>query len=543
MTRRSGKERAAGLGVLALLALALAAACAPAAAPPPTSEPLDGTLTIPPQSSQPVFQVIPASLSLSTDVGRARSVLPAVPRVTLWSDGCVVFWGTPGGDAAIREGHLDETTVAAILDAASALYDLDDTYSYVPSPYGPSFDSAPATMSVETDRGRKTVTSYSASLEGTSYPGAQTDPHVEVLRRVYQRGTASLPLSAPPLQPAEVVVLTFPPGGMTRETALRLTHGEWPSRLVGHLRGQEAREAVELAGLFGSKGSQWYRSNGEAVAIVVWPVLPLLHLPSPVWPQGGLPRHPAATADNTPGLPYRFSGVTQAEVAAWYRDAMPKARWRLVKSQGDSIQVWLRERYFNDPIVRLSFGPESFLIELVTMGDGVPVHPRAGEGHCMDGPCQQISGVSPSAAEAWFREHLVYLGWQETQPNVYRRGKAQVRLLFRAGEDGTEFFQEYTSPRTMPPYTPLIGRLGPGPDLVLIDRYKSRSYPLQPGCAEVEEALQGSVGKEVSIVADGSLLFDKPPLMVLAVNTGGSNVPRCGSERSRWPPSPPPPRP
>jgi hypothetical protein len=344
-----------------------------------------------------------------------------VPEVTLWGDGRVVFVAP---DGVIREARLEPATVDYLVDAATVLYDLADHYTAF------LVSDAPSTLfSVETVRGRKTVRVYALNLE-KAMPREQEPETMEKLRTLYKTVIKALPEQAPMMQPDEVVVETGP----VPEDAVATE--AWPAEWVGHLKGKPARGAVRRLGV-GPAGL--FRWNGEVHQVTIIPVLPLLHLPWSNWPRGGLPRHPAATAYNVPGTPYRFAGVSQAEVAAWYQESMRARGWQLATAEDAARQVWVRERFFNDPIVEIHFESDHFSSQFVSVEDGIPRHPDgvlAGRS-CESLDCQWVQRATPGEAAAWFRTYLGYLGWREEAPNVFRKGFEQVRLRYQAGEEGT----------------------------------------------------------------------------------------------------------
>src|SRR5439155_18449502 len=208
----------------------------------------------------------------------------------------------------------------------------------------------------------------------------------------------------------------------------------WPRDLTGHLTGERAQEAVRRRGL-DPRADRWFLVEGVVHDVTVRPVLPLLYLPSngPSLPVP--PRYPSATAFTLPGYPYRFDGASQDAVVSWYRDTMPTAGWRLVREEGEKVQVWTWADYPYSPIVKLRFAERSFMLEIVNVYTGPLPFPSDGSTGGIGCPASPsfssscISAWKTSAEElaAWLREHLGYLGWnEEPLGHFWREGPPQA---------------------------------------------------------------------------------------------------------------------
>jgi hypothetical protein len=335
-----------------------------------------------------------------------------IPKLTLFESGHVVFWGYVNSyDLVIRETRLAPSALGQVRASAAALYDLpDDRYDLC------ICDDVPSTIvAVDGERGRRTVYAYGF---GPSPIPAEWDPGPEVavtLRRIYQTAWSALPDNAPAMRPTEVVVQTHETHApaAVRDSIARIE--PWPRDLVGHLTGERAQEALRAANWTGEP-YRWFLVDGVIHEVIVRPVLPLLHLPSNERGRHIPPRYPSATAFNLPGHPYRFEGASQAAVVRWYRETMPTAGWRLVREEGESVQVWTWADYPHSPIVKLRFAERSFTLEIVNVyGEPLPFPADGGGGGigCTTSSCISVSQTSPHALAAWMREHLAYLRWNE----------------------------------------------------------------------------------------------------------------------------------
>ncbi|MCH8346754.1 MAG: thrombospondin type 3 repeat-containing protein [Chloroflexi bacterium] len=344
-----------------------------------------------------------------------------VPLVTIWGDGRAVFVSPreryQGERALIRETRLSESTLHRLLDEAESLLELDDLY------YASRQMHADVTIfSIRSVNGRKAVTTHAFNAEPDAvFRGLEE--HTEVmdrLRVLYSAVIDALPEDAPAVLPLEVSVVVRPGGPSAKPER------EWPEELVGHLTGEAAAQATAL---LPPGPIATFLLGGVRHQITVMPVLPVL-------PEGPLPRYPAATAYQlSDSLPYRFAGVDQIEVAAWYRDAMTIEGWVLAK-EDDGLQVWV-----GSSIVRLHFRAGDFIVELLPSRGDLPGHPDGVWGACSKPQCQLVRGLSLGAARDWFAEYLGYLGWQDG-PYVFRRdapfgqGYDELRLDYEELEDG-----------------------------------------------------------------------------------------------------------
>ena len=340
-----------------------------------------------------------------------------VPELTVWGDGRVVFVGP---DGAIREGRIEPDAVLQILAEAMVLHDLEDHYVAIGATGRPM-----TFFTVYTIRGRRTVSVYEMDPERAS-PDEEHHETLERLRAIYRTATQALPDGAAVMDPDEVVVRASP-------AVDAMTVGEWPSELVGHLRGDDARLAARLGGV---GPAEVFQLGGEPHRVTVMPVLPLLHLPSNEWPESGLPRFHSTIAYSAPGTPHRYDQTWPSDAALFYRSAMPGRGWRLVAEDKDVRQVWVRRNVSNDPIVVLRFKEEHMEIELLPVDDGIPSHPGGSLGTCVGMGCELVEGAVPREVVAWFRENLGYLGWAEVSLNVYEYDGWRLRMLFDATEDG-----------------------------------------------------------------------------------------------------------
>jgi len=284
-----------------------------------------------------------------------------------------------------------------------------------------------------------------------AWPGEQNHETLERLRGIYRTATDALPKDAGVMEPDEVVVETLAADGTAAA-------GEWPSNLVGHLHGDDARRAVRLSGVGPMKA---FKINDKTYGVKVTPVLPILSLPSQSWPEGGLPSFDSMIAYSAPSTPYRYDQTGPGDAAEFYRYAMLGRGWRLVKEEKDALQVWVRDPSFDDPIVILRFETEHMEIDLRQTHRGVPHHPKGVFGVCDGKYCELVNGEDADEVEAWFREYLGYLGWREVEPNTYERDDWRLHLDFKFTEGSVEVRHECTSiqPSGWPlPPTPTRGK-------------------------------------------------------------------------------------
>ncbi len=341
----------------------------------------------------------------------------------LWDNGRVVFTN----DRVCRETYLSPSKVADLVDAARFLYNLNDNYGC------PVTDASSVYLTVEAEPGhRKTVQFQEIYQEisinltddhGETYsiscsPPKELQAFLEVLKD-------SLPADAPLWQPDEVFVDSSPAYGID---AGNMTLSEWPEELKGFLQGEAMQQAIQLAGLGSEK---LFLLGGEAYYVRVDSVLPSLHDHGYRWES---PRHPNATNFgyySNYGYLFRFSGVSQEEIASWYKAEMPESGWILVKEGGADFQVWVTD-YYGD-ILEFRFYPDHFYIQQIFVEQDVPRYPDAILLGCTGSWCQLCRGITLEEAETWFHDHMVYLGWSETSAGVYSRADGGVTEIIRFG--------------------------------------------------------------------------------------------------------------
>jgi hypothetical protein len=148
------------------------------------------------------------------------------------------------------------------------------------------------------------------------------------------------------------------------------------------------------------------------------------------------PRHPNATAydiyDPNYGNLYRFSGVSQEEMASWYKEAMPELGWIMVKEEGADFQVWAVGRY-DEYMLEFRFHPDSFFIQEIFVEQNVPHHQNSILGGCAGSWCQLLREGTLAEAKAWFHEYMGYLGWMEKDTGVYYRSDGDLTEIIRFG--------------------------------------------------------------------------------------------------------------
>jgi hypothetical protein len=339
----------------------------------------------------------------------------------LFDSGRVVFWHDH--DAVIREAYLAPPVVDHIRASTSTLYELGREYYDLCS----CFDTASTIIAVDGDHGRKTVHVHGFDPRSTPADREQGSHAAETIRRIYRVAWDALPAYAPMMTLSDVVVQTYdlqPPEGDRSLFQLET----WPAELIGHLTGEQAQDALRRRGP-GWQTDPLFFVDGEVHAVTVVPVLPLLAHPSDWFGQPVLPRHPAATAFNLPHYPYRFEGVSQADVARWHRATLPGQGWRLARDEGDSYQVWTRASYPHEPIVVVRFTDSAYTQEIVHIGAyrlPAPPNGRVGGDGCPDGALSSCVSVRRMSAEdlgAWLQEMLGYLGWYEESPGQFWRAR------------------------------------------------------------------------------------------------------------------------
>jgi hypothetical protein len=336
------------------------------------------------------------------------------PAITIWQSGRLVFVAE---DSSVRIGSIPPDAVARLIQNATFLYDVDWRYSVCSCSDVPTTD-----FSLWTERGQRTVSVEGYSLQPT-WTGEYGIETTDRLRQLHRAVLAVLPANASRFEPDEVVVRADPVESWgVVDVALRVR--PWPESLLGHLTGERARDAVRLRPLVPPGPMEdIFSVDGETRRISVVPVLPKLNLPRVYWPPVIIPVHPAATAYNAPGEPFRFHGPASEQIASWYLKVMPTEGWRLVdRLPGE--QVWVRAEYPHDPIVKLLFDSRHYRIGIVEAQNLVPRAPFAmsgGSGCSSRIGCWQADDVAPDHLEAWYREQLGYLGWREAGPNAYWR--------------------------------------------------------------------------------------------------------------------------
>jgi hypothetical protein len=429
LSRTSGLLLALGLALVITLS-----ACDPA--PEQSASAVEGLA-----GARPVMQITTGGGMVGYAIGNP----PGITDLILWEDGRLVF----RSDGSFLETKLEATAVAELLQAADPLYALDDYVSlfrYVVT------DAPYTRFTVEATPGsRKTVKVYGMArraLEGEWPPESDLydgiyDPSqsgtVAELRGLWQMIMDSLPETASPMRTDEVVVTLSPLGAdfesrCTEEELEELL--EWPPELSGLLQEDEAQEAILLGGL-GPKRPYWI--EGETYSVEVVPVLPILHETQWRWER---PRHPEATRYNIDdadyGSTYRYSGVSQEEMASWYREAMADYGWNLAQEEGTDLQIWVTPKY-GGSILELRFRPNSLFMKQIFVENDVPHHPRRILGGCEGFWCQLLRDATLDEAEAWFDEYMGYLGWHVESPGTYYRMDGQTKVLLRLGfrmEDG-----------------------------------------------------------------------------------------------------------
>jgi len=338
----------------------------------------------------------------------------------LWDNGRVVFTN----DRVCREAYLSPSQVASLVDAARFLYDLNDYYGCavidVPSVY----------LTVEAEQGhRKTVRFQEISMKltndyGETYSIDCSKP--KEIQAFLEMVKDSLPEDAPLCRPVEVFVDSLPAYGIDGGN---MTLSEWPLELKGFLQGEAMQQAIQLAGLDSEK---LFLMRGEAYYVWVDSVSPSLHDHGYRWER---PRHSNATYigyNTNYGYLFRYSGVSQEEIASWYKAAMPESSWILVKGEGVDFQVWAAG-CCGENILEFRFYPDHFYIQQIFVEQSVPRYPNAIQLGCTGSWCQLCRGITLEGAKAWFHDHMAYLGWSETSPGVYSRSDGDVTEIIRFG--------------------------------------------------------------------------------------------------------------
>ncbi len=287
-------------------------------------------------------------------------------------------------------------------------------------------------LTVEVEQGhRKTVEVEGMNLDtldrGDFQERDYIDPSqiatLEKLQAFLNIVKASLPADAPLWQPVEVFVNSYPAYGIE---VGNMTLSEWPSELQGFLQGDAMQQAIQLAGLDSEK---LFLVEGEVCYVLVDSVSPGLHDRGYKWER---PRHPNATYYGyyrNYGYLFRFSGVSQEEIASWYKAAMPESSWILVKEEGADFQAWVRK--YGENILEFRFYPDHFYIQQIFVERNVPRYPDAMQLGCTGSDCQLCRGITLQQARTWFHDHMVYLGWSEINETVYSRADGDVTEIIR----------------------------------------------------------------------------------------------------------------
>lgn len=353
-----------------------------------------------------------------------------VPLVTIWDNGRTVFrYSNLGGGPSVHETVLKRAEVEQILEKARFLYDLGDSQTM-------GSGGSNIRFSVETELGRKVVWVRGFDPLGERPVPVDESEDSRRLRDLWATVQDLLPSQAPLMQPDEVVVFVEPDFlAQSRElptSEANRAPRTWPKELVGHLKGEQARSA---ASLLHPGALDVFLIDGKLREVTVQPALPLLYEPTPNWPRAGIPRHPAVTAYDAPGMPFRFTGVTQREVADWYLNEMPVRGWRLAGQVEGRQQVWAWEQHDPSPLlVILQFLPTEMTIRRVELLEGIPLKGRFDI--CGEVRCQVINETAKAKVETWFAEFMPYAGWQQGPEGDYRKGSWQVRLEMREADLG-----------------------------------------------------------------------------------------------------------
>ncbi|MEX2599484.1 MAG: hypothetical protein WD533_07500, partial [Dehalococcoidia bacterium] len=385
-----------------------------------------------------------------------------VPLVTLWADGRVVFvlpeeQGDP--DGLVRAVRLDADAVDQLMREAAFLHNLDDSYSaFMVLGY-----AVPATFGIQTSDGRKTVVAQFLSLKPGPWEAGQHAETMDRLRALYHTVLDALPEDAPPMRPNEVSVAMDPFDRLGPQRA----ENDWPVELTGHLEGKAAHEAAALL----PPGPVRPFLTAEGVRnVAVVPVIPLLHAG---WPldraHGGIPAYPSLTAHHLytslrdfPEVQYRLVGAEREEVAAWHRDVMSAAGWRLAKDEEDLL-VWARSAEDRRSLVQVRFStPDRFTVDLLDNHGGIPRHPDGVLGACEERGCQAVSDAAVEEVRAWFDEHLAYVGWESTGDGGFIRdretgdGHYHLTIDYRQEDDAVVVVphEEFVMPSWWPTPTP-----------------------------------------------------------------------------------------
>lgn len=146
-------------------------------------------------------------------------------------------------------------------------------------------------------------------------------------------------------------------------------------------------------------------------------------------------------------------------MAIWYRLVLPVRGWKLLKSSGAGLQMWLRpEESRTDRILMLRFEPGEFTTHYLYVYDDIPTHPDAvmGDQRCPLVLCQVFEDSNQEQIDLWFAEYLGYLGWKEAATDLYEKDGWQVRLEYQTVPGGiaVTHVKTFLPPRWGPTPTP-----------------------------------------------------------------------------------------
>jgi hypothetical protein len=438
-------------------------------------------------------------------------------------------------------------------------------------------------FTIVTTQGRKTVSVSGLPLDH-ALSGEQNPEIMEILRSIWKQAASHMSPQSSQFQPDGVTIIT------ERLPDDASTAGDWPPEFVGHLVGDSARVAADLADV---GPYHRLRIDGQAHGLTIKPVLPLLHVSHKAGvARGAPPLHPDATAYDLPGLPIRVPGASQEEVAAFFWEQMSVAGWKAVGPTEPNLQIWSRNEEPNDPIIELHFWPDHYKVGTVRTNGGFPTYLDSGAVPCVIASCDQTNQPQTiDEVKAWWARYAGYAGWTTVGEDEYARGVDLVRLKFYVdGDDVAAIQLRSENPATPPPSPdapPLRGALPPPgapppplvtpapppetirppvsvgiddsgrsiphagrivmePDLAVVGD-GGDVYRIRGACPEVEELLHASVGKyavfALTLDSLGSAASGGP-LTALSVNAGGGAEATCERDNGDplTTPAPPPDR-
>lgn len=311
-----------------------------------------------------------------------------IPKVTIWGDGRALF---VGADGKAHEARLSIEMVRGLVDeAAGLLFPLESRINALIGVL--VTDGGSSTFSVRVGAATKTVSVYMMGLGSEDHTSEyQVHAAVESLGEFYRKVVAGLPADAP---------------------------------------------IVELAPILRD--------------------IPSIAVLNDDWPRGGLPSHPGVEAypdpEIYPAVEFRYAGLSQAEVMAWYKTEMFKYGWRLA-SEGDARQVWVRSPDRSDPIIEMRFSPDRMFRTFVFVEFGLPRYTQGG---------------SPTDPErvAWYREYMGYLGWKHVGLGPYTyESESQLLTIYWRGNDQEGYYPwpEWVSNKNDPSGLPTPAPPNPPP--------------------------------------------------------------------------------